>query len=170
VTPSPRGARAAPPSGSTRATGSAPYRGVTLATPNESEAAAAAGLEAESERDLERIAARIVRAVRPQHLIVTRGRDGLTLWSGRAGASLAAHGGAEAVDVTGRGDAVVATATLALAAGAPALEAAALANVAGQRGGEPPGRGGGERGRPAQGAGRGGRAAPARGGQARRRK
>jgi rfaE bifunctional protein kinase chain/domain len=107
------------------------YREVTLATPNESEAAAAAGLEAESERDLERIAARLMRAVRPQHLIVTRGRDGLTLWSGRAGQSLAAHGGAEAVDVTGAGDAVVATATLALAAGAPPREAAALANVAG---------------------------------------
>jgi len=109
----------------------AAYHGVTLATPNESEAAAAAGLEADSERDLERIAARLMRAVRPQHLIVTRGRDGLTLWSGRGGQSLEAHGGEEAVDVTGAGDAVVATATLALAAGAPALEAAALANVAG---------------------------------------
>jgi rfaE bifunctional protein kinase chain/domain len=109
----------------------AAYRGVTLATPNESEAAAAAGVETASERDLEIIAARLMRAVRPQHLIVTRGRDGLTLWGRQIGVSLEAHGGEEAVDVTGAGDAVVATATLALAAGAPALEAAALANVAG---------------------------------------
>jgi rfaE bifunctional protein kinase chain/domain len=109
----------------------AAYRGVTLATPNESEAAAAAGIEAGDERDLARIAARLMRVVRPRHLIVTRGRDGLTLWGGSRGASLAAHGGEEAVDVTGAGDAVVATATLALAAGAPAIEAAALANVAG---------------------------------------
>src|SRR5205814_9030768 len=102
------------------------YHGVSLATPNESEAAAAAGLDAGSERDLEEIAARLLRAVRPQHLIITRGRDGLTLWGGERGVSLAAHGGEEAVDVTGAGDAVVAVATLALAAGAPALEAAAL--------------------------------------------
>ena len=107
------------------------YREVTLATPNESEAAAAVGLEAGSESDLTGIAARLMRVVRPRHLIVTRGRDGLTLWGREGGASLAAHGGEEAVDVTGAGDAVVAVATLALAAGAPALEAASLANVAG---------------------------------------
>jgi rfaE bifunctional protein kinase chain/domain len=107
------------------------YHGVTLATPNESEAAAAAGLEAGSERDLEAIAARLMRAVSPQHLMITRGRDGLTLWGREGGASLEAYGGEEAVDVTGAGDAVVATATLALAAGASPLEAAALANVAG---------------------------------------
>src|SRR5437870_999848 len=37
----------------------ASYRGVTLATPNESEAAAAAGIEAGDERDLARVAARL---------------------------------------------------------------------------------------------------------------
>jgi rfaE bifunctional protein kinase chain/domain len=106
------------------------YRGVTLATPNEGEAAAAAGIEVRDERDLARVA-RLLRArLGARHLVITRGRDGLTLWNARA-VSLAAHGGAEAVDVTGAGDAVVAAATLALAAGAPALEAAALANVAG---------------------------------------
>ena len=68
---------------------------------------------------------------RADHLIVTRGRDGLTLWGASHAVALPAWGGGEAVDVTGAGDAVVATVTLALAAGAPALEAAALANVAG---------------------------------------
>ncbi|HEY2955692.1 MAG TPA: PfkB family carbohydrate kinase [Candidatus Eisenbacteria bacterium] len=107
------------------------YRGVTLATPNESEAAAAAGLEIASVRDLARVASRLLRVVGADHLLITRGRDGLTLWERDRGVSLEAFGGEEAVDVTGAGDAVVATATLALAAGAPALEAAALANVAG---------------------------------------
>lgn len=107
------------------------YRGVTLATPNESEAAAAAGLEAGDERGLARIAKSLMRIVAPKALIVTRGRDGLTLWERGGGVSLEAYGGEEAVDVTGAGDAVVATATLAIAAGASALEAAALANVAG---------------------------------------
>ena len=108
----------------------AEYRGVTLATPNESEAAHAAGREIRDERELAWAAARLRRTLRATHLIITRGRDGLTLWNRRA-VSLEAWGGEEAVDVTGAGDAVVATATLALAVGAPALEAAALANVAG---------------------------------------
>ena len=108
----------------------ASFRGVTLATPNESEAARAAGFEITNERELERAALRLRRAIGAAHLVITRGRDGLTLWN-REAIRLEAWGGEEAVDVTGAGDAVVATATLALAAGAPALEAAALANVAG---------------------------------------
>jgi len=107
------------------------YRGVTLATPNEGEAAAAAAIEVTDEPALAHAAGWLTRAIGARHLIVTRGRDGLTLWDGARGVSLAAWGGEEAVDVTGAGDAVIATATLALAAGAPALAAAALANVAG---------------------------------------
>jgi rfaE bifunctional protein kinase chain/domain len=109
----------------------ASYRGVTLATPNESEAAAAAVLEVNDDRDLERAAARLLRRLAAGHLLITRGRDGLTLWNGNGGVSLEAWGGEEAVDVTGAGDAVIATATLALAAGAVPLAAAALANAAG---------------------------------------
>ena len=107
------------------------FRGVTLATPNESEAAAAAGTEVRDERDLKRVASRLRRALGARCLIVTRGRDGLTLWNAREQVSLPAWGGEEAVDVTGAGDAVVAAAVLALAAGAPPLLVAALANVAG---------------------------------------
>jgi len=107
------------------------YRGVTLATPNEGEAAHAAGRVIGGERDLERSAEALRRRIRAQHLIVTRGRDGLTLWNDVEAVSLDAWGGQEAVDVTGAGDAVVAAATLALARGAGARAAAALANVAG---------------------------------------
>jgi rfaE bifunctional protein kinase chain/domain len=107
------------------------YRGVTLATPNESEASAASGVVVESDQDLIRVAEVLLRRTRTQHLLVTRGRDGLTLWGRNGGRSLAAWGGHEAVDVTGAGDAVVAVATLALAVGAGPLESAALANVAG---------------------------------------
>lgn len=109
----------------------AAYRGVTIATPNESEAAAAWGREIRDAGDLAAAAPVLRRRLGAEHLLVTRGRDGLTLWDGRGGVSLEAWGGEEAVDVTGAGDAVVATATLALAAGAPPLAAAALANAAG---------------------------------------
>jgi rfaE bifunctional protein kinase chain/domain len=109
----------------------AEFRRVTIATPNESEAAAAAGAEVRDEAALGAVAQRLRRRMRADHLVVTRGRDGLTLWGARRAVSLEAWGGAEAVDVTGAGDAVVAAATLGLAAGAPPLAAAALANVAG---------------------------------------
>ena len=107
------------------------YRSVSVATPNEGEAAAAAGMSVGTDAELTRTATALRRRIGAEHLIVTRGRDGLTLWGEHAGRSLPAWGGEEAVDVTGAGDAVVAAATLALAAGAPALEAAGLANVAG---------------------------------------
>jgi len=109
----------------------ADYRGVTLATPNESEASAAAGLAVTSDRDLVAVARRLQARLAAPHLVITRGRDGLTVWGARGGRSLPAWGGREAVDVTGAGDAVVAVGAAALAAGAPALDAAALANVAG---------------------------------------
>ena len=109
----------------------AEYRGVTLATPNESEAGAAAGIDVRGDSDLIEVAERLRRRLRLAHLVITRGRDGLTLWDEHGGRNLEAWGGEEAVDVTGAGDAVVATATLALAAGAGPLDAAALANVAG---------------------------------------
>jgi rfaE bifunctional protein kinase chain/domain len=107
------------------------YRGVSLATPNESEASAAAGLDVGSDADLIQVAARLQRRLAAAHLLITRGRDGLTVWDREEGRSLTAWGGQEAVDVTGAGDAVVAVAAAALASGAPPLEAAALANVAG---------------------------------------
>jgi rfaE bifunctional protein kinase chain/domain len=109
----------------------ASYRDVTLATPNEGEAAAAVGRAVRDERDLAGAARRLRARLRARELIVTRGRDGLTLWEAGRSSSLEAWGGEEAVDVTGAGDAVVATASLALSVGASPLEAAALANVAG---------------------------------------
>lgn len=109
----------------------AEYRGVTLATPNEGEAAAAAGIAIADEHALERAADRLRRRMAVEQLLITRGRDGLTLWNDAGASSLEAWGGHEAVDVTGAGDAVVAAATLALASGAAPLVAAALANAAG---------------------------------------
>jgi rfaE bifunctional protein kinase chain/domain len=109
----------------------AEYRGVSFATPNESEASGAVNVKVDGDRDLARVAARLRETLAPDSLMITRGRDGLTVWNHGGGQALDAWGGAEAVDVTGAGDAVVAAATLALAAGAPPLEAAALANVAG---------------------------------------
>jgi bifunctional ADP-heptose synthase (sugar kinase/adenylyltransferase) len=65
-------------------------------------------------------------------LVVTRGRDGMTVFErGRQPQPLAVYGSDQAVDVTGAGDTVIAVFSLAMAAGATILEAAQLANYAG---------------------------------------
>ncbi len=101
-----------------------------VATPNEGEAAAAAGMPIADDASLARAARTLRRTIGARQLVITRGRDGLTLWGPGEAESIPAWGGA-AVDVTGAGDAVVATMTLALAAGVPPGDAARLANVAG---------------------------------------
>lgn len=62
---------------------------------------------------------------------MTRGREGMAIAErDRPAVLISAHGAHEAVDVTGAGDTVVATFTVALAAGASVVEAAILANCA----------------------------------------
>jgi bifunctional ADP-heptose synthase (sugar kinase/adenylyltransferase) len=65
-------------------------------------------------------------------LLVTRGKDGLTLFQqGQPPLHIPVHGSNQAVDVTGAGDTVLAAHTLSLASGATPLEAAHIANIAG---------------------------------------
>jgi D-glycero-beta-D-manno-heptose-7-phosphate kinase len=107
--------------------------GITAATPNEAE------LEALHHTSIGKNLAELRRcgeATRAQmklpSLLVTRGRDGMALFqSEESPIFIAVHGSDQAVDVTGAGDTVLATYTLALASGASPLEAAHLANIAG---------------------------------------
>ena len=65
-------------------------------------------------------------------MLVTRGSDGMALFErGRPPLHIPMHGSDQVADVTGAGDTVIATFTLALAAGASPEEAARLANYAG---------------------------------------
>jgi D-glycero-beta-D-manno-heptose-7-phosphate kinase len=67
-----------------------------------------------------------------QTLLVTRGRRGMAVFQrGKPPTFLPVYGGAEAVDVTGAGDTVIASFALAFGAGATPADAARVANVAG---------------------------------------
>jgi rfaE bifunctional protein kinase chain/domain len=109
------------------------FRGMTAVTPNEPEVEEALGvtighdrrrLEAAGRTLLERLGCRAV--------LVTRGSDGMALFEpGRPPVHIGIYGTDEVADVTGAGDTVIATFTLALAAGAAPEEAARLANYAG---------------------------------------
>jgi len=107
--------------------------GITAATPNEPEIEALhhARIGTDIER-LEALGSRTLRAMKLEALLVTRGKDGMTLFMrGRQPVHIPVYGTDQALDVTGAGDTVIATFTLALAAGGTFTEAAHLANYAG---------------------------------------
>jgi D-glycero-beta-D-manno-heptose-7-phosphate kinase len=65
-------------------------------------------------------------------LLITRGKDGMALFEPRRKTlHIPIFGSSEIVDVTGAGDTVIATFTLALASGASYEQAARLSNYAG---------------------------------------
>ena len=106
---------------------------ITSATPNEAEVEALhhAAIGANI-GELQRCAQSTQDIMNLQSLLVTRGRDGMALFeSAHRVTHIPIHGAAQAVDVTGAGDTVLAAYTLALACGAPPLEAAHIANIAG---------------------------------------
>jgi rfaE bifunctional protein kinase chain/domain len=107
--------------------------GVTAATPNEPELEAAyhaqVGIDT---RKLEDLGQRALHDLGLEALVVTRGKDGMSVFEpSHVPRHLPIYGSDAPVDVTGAGDTVIAVFTLALAAGATYLEAAHLANYAG---------------------------------------
>jgi rfaE bifunctional protein kinase chain/domain len=109
------------------------FRGMTAVTPNEPEVEAALGVRIGHDRAaLEAAGRTLLRRLRAQAVLVTRGRDGMALFErGRPPLHIPIHGTDQVADVTGAGDTVIATFTLALAAGATPAEASRLANYAG---------------------------------------
>jgi len=74
----------------------------------------------------------LLRKLKHEALLITRGKDGMALFEqGRKTVHIPVYGPDEVADVTGAGDTVIATFTLALAAGADFGDAARLANLAG---------------------------------------
>src|SRR5213076_1490240 len=83
-------------------------------------------------RALERAGRDVLRRTRAAAVLVTRGSRGMALFEpDRSTVHIPIVGSDQIADVTGAGDTVIATMTLALAAGATFEEAARLANYAG---------------------------------------
>lgn len=109
------------------------FRGMTAVTPNEPEVEAALGVTIGRDvRRLEQAGRTLLRRLGVQAVLITRGGDGMALFErGKRPVHIPIWGTDQVSDVTGAGDTVIATFTLALAAGAGFLEAAQLANYAG---------------------------------------
>jgi D-beta-D-heptose 7-phosphate kinase/D-beta-D-heptose 1-phosphate adenosyltransferase len=105
------------------------YRGATLITPNHHEAEAVTHMRIRTSEEAFVAARRFRERAGCDAVLVTRGEHGMTLHADDQDAELAAEA-REVSDVTGAGDTVIATMTLALAAGASLVAAARLANRA----------------------------------------
>lgn len=109
------------------------FSGLTACTPNEPEVEEALGIKIGSDQKrLEESGKTLLRQLELKAVLITRGRDGMSLFvSGQNPVHIPIFGSDEIADVTGAGDTVIAVFTLALAAGASFYEAARLANYAG---------------------------------------
>ncbi len=108
------------------------FRGATAATPNEPEVEALAGADLGDEQALEKAGRVVLERLDSRYLLITRGSRGMALLEREGPVTfMPIHGSDQIADVTGAGDTVISAFTVALAAGAGAVEAAWLANVAG---------------------------------------
>jgi D-glycero-beta-D-manno-heptose-7-phosphate kinase len=109
------------------------YHRMTACTPNESEVEQALGITiGDNTRILERAGRELLRRTRARAVLITRGSRGMALFEPDTRTEhIPIFGSDQIADVTGAGDTVIATMTLAIAAGATFLEAARLANFAG---------------------------------------
>jgi rfaE bifunctional protein kinase chain/domain len=109
------------------------YRRLTACTPNESEVEQLLGVHIDDDATvLERAGRTLLERTASKAILITRGSRGMALFQPRqATVHIPIHGSDEVADVTGAGDTVIATMTLALAAGASFEEASRLANHAG---------------------------------------
>ncbi|MDD4856662.1 MAG: PfkB family carbohydrate kinase [Candidatus Krumholzibacteria bacterium] len=107
------------------------FSGLTIATPNEVEAAHAAGIDLSRGESLDRIGRRLLKRLSARAILVTRGKFGMTLFErGKRSLSVDVVGSMEATDVTGAGDTVAAAVSLTVAAGHTMPLAMTCANCA----------------------------------------
>jgi rfaE bifunctional protein kinase chain/domain len=109
------------------------FRGLTACTPNESEVEQALGVRINDNVSvLERAGRLVLERTGMQAVLITRGGRGMALFVASVPTvHIPIFGSDEIADVTGAGDTVMATMTLALASGATFESAARLANYAG---------------------------------------
>jgi D-beta-D-heptose 7-phosphate kinase/D-beta-D-heptose 1-phosphate adenosyltransferase len=107
------------------------YRQVTCVTPNTQEAMASGGVQSLSgEKAIEKLGQALLRKINADSILITRGEQGMSLFERKKPVFHIPTRAREVFDVTGAGDTVISTLTLALAAGSSLRQAAELANDA----------------------------------------
>lgn len=110
------------------------YKGVTAITPNQPDSEKQVGFFIKTEDDLKNAGSKLLESLDLQKVLLTRGESGMALFEktndGCSYKKIPAYNKKEVFDVTGAGDTVVATFTLALCAGLSGETAMRLGNLA----------------------------------------
>lgn len=106
------------------------YRHATLITPNNAEASIMAGIPIEDPESLLQAGEDLLERLNCKMVLVTRGEAGMALFQRGQAMTTIPTVARRVYDVTGAGDTVVSTITLALLAGLAPADAAILANIA----------------------------------------
>jgi rfaE bifunctional protein kinase chain/domain len=107
------------------------YRGATVFKPNSKELEAAMGVKLVDDVAVEEAGKTLMRRVKAKNILLTRGEKGMTLFEETGTITHIPAKTRKVADVSGAGDTVISTITVALASGATVREATSLANYAG---------------------------------------
>ena len=106
------------------------YKGVSIVTPNVHEASSATRMTIRTPESLEEAGRKLLSELDAQGVLITRGAEGMTLFRPDQPSSHIPATAREVFDVTGAGDTVIASLTLARVAGATLEQAAVISNAA----------------------------------------
>jgi len=106
------------------------YSGVSILTPNTREAAIGSKIEIEDDESLLKAGDLLLKKLKCRAVLITRGEHGMTLFEHNGKVTHIPTMAREVYDVTGAGDTVISTLTLAMAAGAGMADSAKIANYA----------------------------------------
>jgi rfaE bifunctional protein kinase chain/domain len=106
------------------------YRGAFAVTPNKKEAGGFYHTRIRTEEELVTVGSSLVRDLEARYVLITRGEEGMTLFSADAAPRHVPTRASEVYDVTGAGDTVIGVLAAAVATGAGIADAMELANAA----------------------------------------
>ena len=104
------------------------YKGATIVTPNRGELEIVTKTVITDEHSLVKTGQRLLKELKAEFILITKGEEGMSLFEREGKITHIPAVASKVYDVTGAGDTVVATITLALAAGTKIREAAELSN------------------------------------------
>ncbi len=107
------------------------YKNVTVFKPNKKESENAFGTQIRSEEDLQNLGRELKKRLNAKYVLLTMGSKGIALFGNGDDIKRVPTKARKVSDVSGAGDTVISTLTVALSAGADINEAAYLANYAG---------------------------------------
>jgi D-beta-D-heptose 7-phosphate kinase/D-beta-D-heptose 1-phosphate adenosyltransferase len=106
------------------------YSGVTILTPNTKEASIGSKIDIEDDKSLMKAGTLLLKQLKCGAVLITRGENGMSLFERSGRITHIPTEAQEVFDVTGAGDTVISTLTLAMAAGATLVDAARISNYA----------------------------------------